>query len=375
MSPYDIEFQPKRTRDAKPDKSRSASAEHFLAMQVRALGRLISETQPTGLDAELHQEFRAMADKQGMTDHGGAFLPNPILTRAGLDSKTSTKGSELDFVQQGEYVGPTAPRSVLQNLATVIPDDHKISHVVQTGRATADFVTENAGSDTGAVDFTLGLAAATPKQIFATVPVSYQLLRMSAIVQAKVIVELIRAIWSRIELVAFNGSGSGVQPTGIIVNSSTTKLPVGTNGGAVTSALLSHMVRALGENGAEFPDSKLAYITTPAVRTEAMQLPRGTGTEAVWHSSADVFGYPGFATSNVPSNLTKGTSTTVCHAAIFGDWAELYIHASPQIELIVDPVSLKKQGVVEVSAYLMADVALPRPTSFIVIPDITVPAL
>jgi hypothetical protein len=66
----------------------------------------------------------------------------------------------------------------------------------------------------------------------------------------------------------------------------------------------------------------------------------------------------------VPANLTKGTSTTICHAIIFGDWADLVIGEWGVMEILVDPFALKKRGDLEVSAILHCDVGVLRPTSF-----------
>jgi hypothetical protein len=349
--------------------------------------RQLEERPLTGRLRESNDELEAQAMRGGAASHGGAFIPNPYaqlakyqmyLLRAGLDTATSTKGSELFFKQQADYIGPDYALGVLPIVgATIVPSDMPLDHVKQTATLSTamDFSSENPGSDVTSSDFTMSLFQARPKEMIAAVKFSAQLLRFNTRTQYIATRELLRATSTKLETAAFNGSGSAPQPKGVLNISGTTTLAVGTNGGAVTSALLAHMPRAVGETGGVFPDSKLAYVTTPAVKTEAQQLPRGTGTESVWHSDADVYGYPGAVTPNVPNNLTKGTSTTVCHAVVFGDWAQLYLHVSPAIEIVVDPFTFKKQGLVELSSYFLADVAIPRAASFCVLKDVTVPAL
>lgn len=388
------QFQSKFTRETFPDRLRAFDvgsprlvaanvAKAFIDRTAREIERQIAERGLSGRDAEISNEYARYAGRMGMEDHGGGFAPNPVAelsgysVRAGLDSKTATTGAELQFLAYGGYVGPEAALGTLLQLATIVPSDQKMAHVKQTGTLNPDvaYSAENPGSDVTGSDFTLSQVTAAPHPMTPSVKASMQLLRMSPIARQKIAAELLRAINALIEREAINGSGSAPHSKGILNDAGITTIAMGTNGAAVTAANVAHLRRAVAEAGAELGDGRTAFLTTPAVRTELQQLPRGTGTDVVWHSDSDVFGEPGFATTNVPSNLTKGTSTTVCHAALYGEWGELYLHVSPQIEIIADTYTFKKQGMVEIAAYLMADSVVPRPKAFAAIKDILVPAL
>jgi hypothetical protein len=83
-----------------------------------------------------------------------------------------------------------------------------------------------------------------------------------------------------------------------------------------------------------------------------------------------VNGYRAVASNQVPSNLTKGTATTVCSAVIFGAWPQLMVgQFGNGYEVLVDPLRLKKQAMIELTAYTFADVAIRQPKAFATIVD------
>ena len=71
----------------------------------------------------------------------------------------------------------------------------------------------------------------------------------------------------------------------------------------------------------------------------------------------------------MPSTLTKGASTGVCHAVLFGVWPELLVGEWGALEILVDPYRLKKQGMIEITGIYMADVQVKHAASFAAIVD------
>jgi hypothetical protein len=68
--------------------------------------------------------------------------------------------------------------------------------------------------------------------------------------------------------------------------------------------------------------------------------------------------------------LTKGTSSGVCSAAIFGNWADLVIGMWGGLDLTVDPYSGSTAGTVRVVALQDVDVALRNTVSFATVVDL-----
>ena len=75
--------------------------------------------------------------------------------------------------------------------------------------------------------------------------------------------------------------------------------------------------------------------------------------------------------NNVPSNLTKGSSSGVCSAAIYGNFSDLLIGLFGTLELLVDPYTQFQSGGVGIRALQGVDIAVRHAESFGAIQDIT----
>ena len=113
----------------------------------------------------------------------------------------------------------------------------------------------------------------------------------------------------------------------------------------------------------------MAWITTPGLRGKLKTVLKSTtaGATYIWESDNTINGYPAFATSNMPSNYTFGTSTTVAHGTTFGVWSEVLIaEFGGALEIIVDPYTNAGQGMVNVVAHAMCDVGVRHPKAMAV---------
>lgn len=86
--------------------------------------------------------------------------------------------------------------------------------------------------------------------------------------------------------------------------------------------------------------------------------------------TGEVNGYPSVASNHIPSDLSKGTSTGVCSALIFGDFSQMLINQWGYMDLSVDEFSRKKEGLIEVTVNLFMDVVVKQPKAFTVVKDI-----
>ena len=73
----------------------------------------------------------------------------------------------------------------------------------------------------------------------------------------------------------------------------------------------------------------------------------------------------------MPSNLTKGSSSGVCSAMIFGNWADLLIGQWGGLDILVDKFTNGTSGGTRVIALLDMDIAVRRIASFAAIRDAT----
>ncbi|MDQ1610332.1 MAG: hypothetical protein QOG00_263 [Pyrinomonadaceae bacterium] len=319
-----------------------------------------------GLELEVHREL----EKQLPANYkrAGGVL---VFTRAGLDSATSTKGAETKFTEAGDFI------SMLRNKAKIFALGARllaglqgpVSFPKQTGAATAVWVGENSGSDVAESNMTLGSVSLAPKTLQASTSYSRQLLVQSVVDVESLVREdlaLIHAL--AIDLAAINGSGSSNQPTGILQTSGIGAVAMGTNGGAPTYDAVVDLETAIIAANAD--TAQMGYLTTPGIRGKLKKTPElgNTAGMPVWRGD-EVNGYRAEATNQVPSTLTKGTASGICHAIIFGVFSELLVGEWGALELVVDPFRLKKQGMIEVTSFEMVDITLRYAAAFAAIKD------
>jgi HK97 family phage major capsid protein len=176
-----------------------------------------------------------------------------------------------------------------------------------------------------------------------------------------------------LDLAALHGTGSSNQPTGIINVSGIGLVSGGTNGLAPTWANMVALETEVAQDNADI--GSVGYLTNAKVRGKMKTVEKASGTaQFLWNDGADGFGmvngYRAGVSNQVASNLTKGTASSICSAAFFGNWADLLIGEWGAIEIIQDPYSKKKQGLVEVTSFVMADIAVRHAQSFAVNKDI-----
>ena len=82
-------------------------------------------------------------------------------------------------------------------------------------------------------------------------------------------------------------------------------------------------------------------------------------------------GYEVGVTSNVPSDLDKGSSTGVCSALIFGDFSQVVCAQFGGIELIVDPYTNARTGTISYTVNQFLDSTVLQPGAMGAILDLT----
>jgi len=190
-----------------------------------------------------------------------------------------------------------------------------------------------------------------------------------------------------IDLGILNGSGSSGQPTGIMQTSGIGSVAMGTNGGAVTLEKVVDLESAvLQVNGAVNPNA-VAYLTNYKVLAALKKLRAGGSTTGdgpfLFNTDAarigrgptpgTLNGYPLAVSNQVPSNLTKGSSSGVCSALLMGDFSQAMVGFwGNGLEITVgeDQDDFSK-ALTSVRGIVTYDVAVRDPKSFAAILDIT----
>ena len=217
----------------------------------------------------------------------------------------------------------------------------------------------------------------SPKRLAAYIQVSNQLmLQSSNSIDAYVRNWLLNAMAQSLETAAIKG-GSSNEPTGIIANSSVNVTYAGgaasnstnANGIAPVWADVVNLMKAVENANGE----GVAYLTNPKVKAALQTIPRQSSAvegNFIWPAGGmDLNGYPVATSTLVPSNLSKGTSSTLS-AMIFGDFSKMAIASWGGMELTVDPYSGATAGLTNVVLNAYLDCNLLQPTAFAVCKDI-----
>lgn len=88
----------------------------------------------------------------------------------------------------------------------------------------------------------------------------------------------------------------------------------------------------------------------------------------VWEND-NVLGYNAAYSNNVPSTLTKGSSTSICHAIILGAFNQLFIGQWGGVDILVNPYTRAKENILEVVLNANFDVKVKYEQAFCYMKD------
>lgn len=316
--------------------------------------------------AELEREASLAVAKQLRRDPQGFFVPADWAQRD-LTVGTNTAGGHTvatELLAQS-FIDLLRNRMVVRQAgATVLSDlQGNIAIPRQTGGATAYWVAENGAPTESAQAF--DQVALSPKTVGAFTDISRRLLMQSSLdVENFVRTDLATVLALAIDLGSLHGSGSSNQPTGVAATSGIGSVAGGTNG---LAPAWSHLVSLETEVAIDNADiNRLAYITNAKVRGKLKQVEKASNTGLfLWADGAQpINGYPAYISNQVSSALTKGSSSGVCSAIFFGNWADLIIALWGGLDILVDPYTGSTAGTVRVVALQDVDIAVRHPESF-----------
>jgi len=321
------------------------------------------EYQRSGVSVSAHSiKIPSEVFKRDMTATGGSSG-----SEGGVNIQTSV-GSIIDVL---------LPRTVLRGLGV-----QQLSNLVgnldlptASTLPSAGWNTENGSATEKSPAFSK--VTFSPKRLAAYIQVSNQLmLQSSNSIDAYVRNWLLQAMAQSMEAAAIKGGGSN-EPTGIIANANVNVVFAGgatsnstnANGAAPVWADVVNLMKAVeNANG-----DGVAYLTNPLVKAKLQTTPRqSSGVEGnfIWPAGgSELNGYPVATSTLVPSNLSKGSSSTLS-AAIFGDFSKMALASWGGMELTVDPYSGATAGLTNVVLNAYMDCNLLQPAAFAVCKDI-----
>lgn len=352
---------------------------------VRAINAAISGNWK---EAGLEREVSAEIERQTGRATSGFFMPHNLEMRAPYAVGASGTGGALvatellassfiDVLRNSALImqmGPTLLTGLVGNVA-----------IPRQASQTASYWVTEASAITEA-EATFDQVTLSPKQIGARSQYSRLALQQTTPdIEAVVRNDLAKVLALGIDLAAISGSGSSGQPTGILNTSGIGSVAMGTNGAAFTDSAsgstsgldqLIQLERAV--DVANALNGSLYYLTNAKVVSKLKQLKTAYG-EYLWSPSegntvagtpGGINGYPVMRSNQVPSNLTKGSGSSLS-ALIFGNFSELVIGMWGALEILPNPYgSGYTAGSVDIRAMQTCDIAVKHAASFAAISDI-----
>lgn len=334
----------------------------------KTVNALRNGTSLDGVEAELDQQYRSVARESGVAISGFAL---PMMNRADGQTVTQDSGGYGGNLVSTEVQSPIEllrPKLMLETLGaqylTGLVGNLKFPKnnggVVASWEGEVDTVS-NTKNAIGSFDF-------TPKRLASSVLISLQnLMQTNNAIEIMTIEDINRAIAQALENAAINGTGTG-QPKGILNYSGIGSVVGGTNGLAPTWDHIVALESAIANANAD--GSTMAYLINSKTRGKLKTTPKISGQPMYIMGETNMInGYASGVSNLVPSNLTKGTSSGVCSAGIFGDFSQLLIGTWAFLDLSIDNVSQKKNGYVELTVNSFNDVAVRHEESFAAVKD------
>lgn len=318
-----------------------------------------------------------------------AAIARDFLQRAGiatvLNAGTATKGSELVFSEPMEFIQFLYNNMRLKQLGAKVVSglSGNPAFPKQTGRATGSWVGENPGVDIADSNLTLSLVTGNPKTYQTSTGYSRQLLAQapSANVDIDSLLreDLARDAALAIDLAGINGLGTANDPKGILNTTGVQNyvLEGDTGNGAKPVWDDIALMEELLEDANADQVGEPSWLTTPGIKGLFKRTPVLVYTPPAANTTVNVTGEPiwkdneidgltALWSNQVPSTLTKGTAVGTAHALILGVFSALINGLwGSGFELVVDPYRLKKQGIIELTTFVLTDWINRYPVAFV----------
>jgi HK97 family phage major capsid protein len=215
----------------------------------------------------------------------------------------------------------------------------------------------------------------SPKRISAFVEPSKQAIIQSEVgIEAMIRDDLLSGAAVLIENQGINGSGTSPNARGIRNVSGVGSVVGGTNGLALAWSHVTGLEAAVANANSASTDRAGYLVNTKAVNT-AKNTQKAPNLPFIWdNTGTPLNGYRAGVTNNVPSNLTKGTSSGVCSSVVFSsDWSMFVLGLFGGLDITVDPYTLASTGQIRITLNQFIDWACRQPGAFSVMDDALTP--
>lgn len=346
-------FAKKSVEGKKSNDGMNAEEREMSNFSMTKFFNSINRNEPiTGLEREILDEGVIEARSLGASSNGHYInlkALNAIQKRAMSAGSSSAGGNFVQTDKMGFFDVLRANR-VLDKVGAEW-EMGMVPNVDYTGFSTgwtfADAAENATAADADAVTVN---RAVSPKRIAGKILLSNQLMIQDPTMDAKLLQSLQNALYPYVEGKVLTGTGTSNAMTGITANATAATLALGTNGGAPSLTYIQNMRKTLLNGNVDA--SKIFWLINPNTEALLMATPVDTGSGAMLIPYGSYFnGATGFinnipylVTSNLPNNLTKGTSSSNCSAVIAGDFSNLKVCQWGGLDIVIDPYTAAAEG-------------------------------
>lgn len=339
----------------------------------------------TGVEAEVDQEGKKEAANSGFSKAGSGAVTLPSFIS---NQRTANRYQSRDMLAETTTAGGYTVDTTLGGLIPILEPKLRVADMGATiirgltsnidfPRNDADAAAVWAGEVTTSTETspTFDRIQMAPERLTAFTDVSKQVSMQSSIdIENFVRRRLNFANNKALDLAALNGSGSSNQPTGILNYSGVNDITIGTDGGALDWALIVQFETETATDNADM--GRLGYLFTPGVAGLLKTTKRDVaGNGFIWegpNGAGNVNGYRALTTTQLPSTLSKGASSSILHAAIFGNWEELIIGQWGGVDILFNPFTKGKEAMIEIILNSWWDIEIRHAASFCICNEIDI---
>lgn len=335
---------------------------------LRAMQKVAKGHKLDGVEGEMHEQAIEEARSIGLSTSGNVQIPGMIARD--MTAGTDTQGGHTIAEELRGPINILDPRLMVESMGATVLRGLTSNLKFYRGDADAEAEWEGENDANAETSPTFDSFTMTPHRLGAFTDISKQVMLQSSMdMEAYVRRRLNLAVQRKLDSTAINGSGSGDIPRGILNTSGIGDVAGGTNGATPDWADIVDLETEIAVDNADL--GRLGYLTTPGIRgyLKKTLLDAGSG-QMIWPvGSTEINGYRIGVTTQVPSDLTKGTASGIAHAILFGNWEDLMIGQWGGFDLVVDPYSRSKESMVVLVINSWWDIAVRHPESFAAMKD------
>lgn len=311
------------------------------------------------MEKEISDELHKAQGNKGCLGQHEFIIPGAaFLQQRDLSAAVATAGGYLVETEVPSVIRALGNRLILNRLGVSTMPGLKANQTIARAGATATCTWQVTEATPAAETNTLSLSqvALAPKTVLAYVEISRHLkLQAPDLAETTIRLNLAQALAAEVERVAFNGSGAGGEPLGLLNTSG-----IGTfNGASITYAnVLESQTDVLNAN-ALGEESSLGYACRPAVASVLAQRQGFSTLAPIWTgplNAGQVVGAPAY------SSLTLPAATLAC-----GDFQKLLLAEwGNGVTIEVNPYANHQSAITGFRAALTMDCGLAWQSAFTV---------